>query len=132
MKFAADRSGPKPRPEFCRPNSLCPGGIFIKQPYCDGGLFDWAGWLGAFEHVCGQGLGVQVFSPAEFPYHDGVWDDPLLVLVDQETWFANEEFAAVLQDNKAAVTFGTRTGGSGCGYTDGGTDDDSREQRGGT
>jgi C-terminal processing protease CtpA/Prc len=69
----------------------------------------------------GKDWGAQVFSPAQFPYHDGVWDGPLLVLVDQETWSAAEEFAAVLQDNKTAVIFGARTGGSGCGYTDGGT-----------
>ena len=64
---------------------------------------------------------VHVFSPAQFPYHDGVWDGPLIVLVDQETWSAAEEFAAVLQDNKAAVIMGARTGGAGCGYTWGGT-----------
>lgn len=38
----------------------------------------------------------------------------------RETWSA-AEFAAVLQDNKAAVIFGARTGGTGCGHTDGGT-----------
>jgi hypothetical protein len=69
----------------------------------------------------GKDWGVQVFSPAQFPYHEGVWDGPLLVLVDQETWSAAEEFAAVLQDNKAAVIVGARTGGAGCGFTNGGT-----------
>ena len=64
---------------------------------------------------------VHLFSPAQFPYHDGVWDGPLIVLVDQETWSAAEEFAAVLQDNSAAVIMGARTGGAGCGYTWGGT-----------
>lgn len=63
---------------------------------------------------------VYVFSPAQYPYHDGVWDGPLIVLVDQETWSAAEEFAAVLQDNRAAVVLGARTGGAGCGYTYGG------------
>jgi C-terminal processing protease CtpA/Prc len=43
------------------------------------------------------------------------------VLVNQETWSAAEEFAAILQDNNAAVVLGTRTGGAGCGYTHGGT-----------
>jgi hypothetical protein len=61
-----------------------------------------------------------IFSPAQYSYHDGVWDGPLLVLVDQETWSAAEEFAALLQDNKAAVVIGARTGGAGCGYTNGG------------
>ena len=64
---------------------------------------------------------VHVFNPAQFPYHDGVWDGPLIVLVDQETWSAAEEFAAVLQDNRAAIIMGARTGGAGCGYTWSGT-----------
>ena len=69
----------------------------------------------------GKDWGVLVFSPAQFPYHDGVWDGPLIVLVDQETWSAAEEFAAVLQDNQAAVIMGARSGGAGCGHTNGGT-----------
>lgn len=69
---------------------------------------------GAF---AGRDWGVLVFSPAQFPYHDGVWEGPLIVLVDQKTWSAAEEFAAVLQDNKAAIILGARTGGAGCGYT---------------
>ena len=73
---------------------------------------------GAF---AGKDWGVLVFNPAQFPYHDGVWSGPLIVLVDQETWSAAEEFAAVLQDNRAAVVIGARTGGAGCGYTYGGT-----------
>jgi hypothetical protein len=72
---------------------------------------------GAF---AGKDWGVHVFSPAQFPYHDGVWNGPLIVLVDQETWSAAEEFAAVLQDNKVAAVLGARTGGAGCGHTDGG------------
>ena len=62
-----------------------------------------------------------VFSIAQFPYHDGVWSGPLIVLVDNETWSAAEEFAALLQDNGAAVIIGSRTGGAGCGHTNGGT-----------
>lgn len=73
---------------------------------------------GAF---AGKDWGVYVFSPAQYPYHDSVWDRPLIVLTDQETWSAAEEFAAVLQDNKAAVVLGARSGGAGCGYTYGGT-----------
>ena len=69
----------------------------------------------------GKDWGVLVFNPAQFPYQDGVWSGPLVVLVDQETWSAAEEFAAVLQDNRAAVILGARTGGAGCGYTYGGT-----------
>jgi len=62
-----------------------------------------------------------VFNIAQFPYHDSVWSGPLAVLVDDETWSAAEEFAAVLQDNRAAVIVGNRTGGAGCGHTNGGT-----------
>lgn len=62
-----------------------------------------------------------VFSPAQYPYHESVWRGPLLVLVDNETWSAAEEFAALLQDNGAAVIIGSRTGGAGCGHTNGGT-----------
>lgn len=62
-----------------------------------------------------------VFSVAQFPYHDSVWRGPLVVLVDDQTWSAAEEFAAVLQDNRAAAILGGRTGGAGCGHTNGGT-----------
>jgi hypothetical protein len=62
-----------------------------------------------------------VFSIAKYPYHDSVWRGPLVVLVDDETWSAAEQFAAVLQDNRAAVILGSRTGGAGCGHTNGGT-----------
>jgi len=62
-----------------------------------------------------------LFSPAQYPYRDGAWDGPVMVLVDQETWSAAEEFTAVLQDNRAAIVIGARTGGAGCGHTNGGT-----------
>ena len=62
-----------------------------------------------------------VFSPAQYPYRDSVWRGPLIVLVDDDTGSAAEEFAAVLQDNHAAIILGQRTGGAGCGHTDGGT-----------
>ncbi len=62
-----------------------------------------------------------VFSPAQYPYHDSVWRGPLIVLVDDYTGSAAEQFAAVLQDNRAAIILGQRTGGAGCGHTDGGT-----------
>ncbi len=62
-----------------------------------------------------------VFSPAQYPYRDSVWQGPLIVLVDDDSWSAAEQFAAVLQDNRAAVVIGQRTGGAGCGHTDGGT-----------
>ncbi len=62
-----------------------------------------------------------IFSPAQYPYRDAVWHGPLIVLVDDDTGSAAEEFAAVLQDNHAAIVLGQRTGGAGCGHTDGGT-----------
>jgi hypothetical protein len=67
----------------------------------------------------GRKWGVDVFSPAQFPYRDSVWKGPLIVLVDSETWSAAEQFSALLQDNGAAVVIGTRTGGAGCGHLDG-------------
>jgi hypothetical protein len=67
---------------------------------------DWAPW---------------VFIASQFPYRDGAWDGPVVVLTDQETWSAAEQFAAILQDNRAAIILGARTGGSGCGHTWGGT-----------
>ncbi len=67
---------------------------------------DWGGW---------------VFSAGQHDYHEGVWSGPVTILVDQETWSAAEEFAALLQDADAAVVVGARTGGAGCGYTRGGT-----------
>jgi peptidase S41-like protein len=62
-----------------------------------------------------------VFTPYEFEYEAGIWQGPLIVLVDSDTASAAEEFAAVLQDNRAAVVIGSPTVGAGCGYTDGGT-----------
>lgn len=65
--------------------------------------------------------GVWVFNAAQYGYRAGVWDGPLIVLADDETWSAAEQFTAVLRDNDAAVVLGTRTGGAGCGHTWGGT-----------
>ncbi len=75
---------------------------------------------GAFADV---DWGASVFSAGQYayPYRSGVWNGPLIVLVDQETWSAAEEFAALLQDNDAAIILGARTGGAGCGHTWGGT-----------
>lgn len=68
----------------------------------------------------GKDWAVDVFNPAQHHYRDGVWSGPLIILVDNETWSAAEQFAAVLQDNRAAVVLGARTGGAGCGYSWGG------------
>lgn len=69
----------------------------------------------------GRDWAVHVFNPAQHVYRDGAWDGPVIVLTDQETWSAAEQFAALLQDNGAALIAGARTGGSGCGHTWGGT-----------
>ena len=59
--------------------------------------------------------------PGEYPYRDSVWRAPVIVLVDERTGSAAEDFAATFQDNRAAVILGGRTAGAGCGYTNGGT-----------
>jgi len=64
--------------------------------------------------------GPLVFTPAEYEFQQSVWHGPLLVLVDGNTGSAAGEFAAVLQDNGAAVVLGSPALG-GCGHTDGGT-----------
>jgi hypothetical protein len=61
-----------------------------------------------------------LFTPMEFPYEEGVWHGPLIVLVDRNTGSAASEFAAVLQDNRAAIIMG-EPAGAGCGHTNGGT-----------
>lgn len=71
--------------------------------------------------LAGRDWAVHVFNPAQHTYRDGVWEGPVIVLTDQETWSAAEQFAALLQDNGAALILGARTGGSGCGHTWGGT-----------
>ncbi|MBY0519483.1 MAG: hypothetical protein K2P79_03540 [Sphingomonas sp.] len=65
--------------------------------------------------------GPYVFSAGQHDYRDGVWDGPLIVLINQESWSATEEIAAMLQDNDAAILIGERSGGAGCGHTNGGT-----------
>lgn len=73
---------------------------------------------GAFD---GKPWAVHVFSSAQYPYRDSVWRGPVIVLVDERTGSAAEDFAATLQDNRAAIILGGRTAGAGCGYTNGGT-----------
>ncbi|RYE04003.1 MAG: hypothetical protein EOP61_02320 [Sphingomonadales bacterium] len=73
---------------------------------------------GAFD---GKPWANDVFTIAQHPYLQGAWDGPVILLVDNETWSAAEEVAAMLADNKVAVVMGARTGGAGCGYSWGGT-----------
>ena len=94
-----------------------------QQPTCSwlGEGFFASGMLASGDpaELAGKPWAATVFTPMEYPYADGVWRGPLVVLVDGETWSAAEEFAAVLQDNHAAVIMGAPTGGAGCGHTDG-------------
>lgn len=64
----------------------------------------------------GRDWAADVFSPAQYPYRDSVWAGPLIILVDDETWSAAEQFTALLRDNDAAIVMGARTGGAGCGH----------------
>jgi hypothetical protein len=68
----------------------------------------------------GKPWGALLFTPMEFPYEEGVWTGPLVVLMDRNTGSAASEFAAVLQDNRAAIVMG-EPAGAGCGHTNGGT-----------
>jgi hypothetical protein len=68
----------------------------------------------------GKPWATTLFSPMEFPYEEGVWRKPLIVLIDANVGSAASEFAAVLQDNRVALIMGAPSGG-GCGHTDGGT-----------
>jgi hypothetical protein len=67
----------------------------------------------------GKPWAATMFTPMEYPYREGVWRGALIVLIDGESWSASEEFAALLQDNRAAFIVGEPTGGAGCGHTDG-------------
>jgi hypothetical protein len=91
---------------------------------------EWLGRAGYATGLLGEGdaaalrkkpWGRSVFTPAEYEFTERVWDGPLIVLVDGGTGSAAEEFAAVLQDNRAALIVGSPTVGAGCGHTEGGT-----------
>jgi hypothetical protein len=51
----------------------------------------------------------------------GAWDGPLLILADEGTASAAEDFIVWLHGSGAATLIGRRTLGAGCGYVDGGT-----------
>jgi C-terminal processing protease CtpA/Prc len=56
----------------------------------------------------------------EFPYQEGVWSGPLIVLIDRDSASASSRFAALIQDNHAGIVMGEPATGGG-GRTDGGT-----------
>lgn len=71
------------------------------------------------EKLKGRPWAQDIFTPMMFPYEEGVWRGPLMVLIDGDTASSAEAFAAVLQDNHAALIIGTASQGAGCGHTDG-------------
>ncbi len=91
-----------------------------ERPNCAWGLpgFYATGFLDAADPgtLRGKPYAEMLFSPMQYPYEQGVWHGPLIVLVDRNSYSAAEEFAAVLQDNHAAVILGEPTGGAGCGH----------------
>lgn len=95
-----------------------------EHPVCNwlGEGFFGSGMLAAADPAAlrGKPWATLLFSPMEFPYDEGVWRGPLIVLVDRNTGSAASEFAAVLQDNHAAIIMGEAALG-GCGHTNGGT-----------
>ncbi len=102
-------------------------------PLFEGRMLD-CDWLGGGEiystgpepaldpAIVGKPWAAEVFAPLAFAFEPGVWTGPLVVLVDGGTGSASEQFAAVLQDNRAAVILGAPTAGAGCGHTRGGLD----------
>jgi hypothetical protein len=66
------------------------------------------------------GIQELLFAPLAWTYERGAWDGPLFVLVDRGTASASEQFATLLQANRAAIVLGERTYGAGCGFTWGG------------
>lgn len=73
------------------------------------------------EALRAKSWGRLIFNPLQYPYHEGVWRGPVIVVVDGGTASAAEQFAAELQDNRAAVIMGSPTLGAGCGHTDRGS-----------
>jgi hypothetical protein len=71
-------------------------------------------------HLVGKPWGKLLFSPMQYPYQEGLWQGPLIVAIDGGTGSAASQFAAELQDNRAAILIGS-TAPAGCGHTDGGT-----------
>lgn len=69
--------------------------------------------------IIGKPWAAEVFTPLTYNFEPGVWTGPLMVLVDGATASAAEQFAAVLQDNRAAVIVGSPTRGAGCGHARG-------------
>ncbi|NJC41721.1 hypothetical protein GGQ87_001979 [Brevundimonas alba] len=106
----------------CDPAELFAG----RAPDCEwlgGGDIYMTGPEAAYDpEIVGKPWASDVFEPLSYAFEPGVWTGPLVVVVDNGTASAAEEFAALLQDNDAAIVVGAPTAGAGCGYTRGGLD----------
>lgn len=61
----------------------------------------------------------EVSTTAALDYTPHLWAGPLIVLVDGGSASSTELFAAMLQDNHAALILGAPTYGAGCGHASG-------------
>ncbi|WP_332641335.1 S41 family peptidase [Brevundimonas sp.] len=106
----------------CDPTPLFEG----RTPDCDwlgrGDIYSTGPEAALDPAIIGKPWAADAFTPLAFAFEPGVWKGPLVVLVDSGTASASEEFAALLQDNRAAVILGGPTWGAGCGRTRGGLD----------
>lgn len=96
-----------------------------KKPGCSLIVFDLLYSSGVLPHARPETLPkgratTVLFNPAEFTYRESANRLPLYVLLDGRTASAAEMFAAMLQDNGAAVLVGAPTYGAGCGHVNGG------------
>ncbi len=122
MKFADDAAAKKAVAAMpCDATPLWQG----KHPDCAwlGDGFYATGPLASADPAAlrGKNWAARAFTPMEYQYTEGLWRGPLILLVDSGSGSASEEFAALLQDNRAAVIMGAPTYGVGCGHTAGGT-----------
>lgn len=122
-RYAAAYAAARARAEQpCDPAPLFEG----RTPDCDwlasGDVYSTGPEAALDPAIVGKPWAAEVFTPLAFAFEPGVWRGPLVVLVDAGTASASEEFAALLQDNEAAVILGSPTRGAGCGHTRGGLD----------
>ncbi|MCI0486231.1 MAG: S41 family peptidase [Blastocatellia bacterium] len=85
-------------------------------PIFSTGVFDYAR-PGEFEGLLSKFV---LFGSSQYAYEEGAFKGPLIIIVDRSTASASEYFAAMFQDDEAAIIAGEPTRGVGCGYTNGG------------
>lgn len=86
-----------------------------RTPLFATGLFDYA----TAGSLAGLSAAAILFQPQHYEYQEHVFTGRLVVLVDKGTASAAEQFAALLQDNQAALLVGEPTRGVGCGNVGG-------------